>query len=237
MVINADNFKSERKGPFFSAQLYRELNAAIGVEIGQIIEHARKFEVAANWYLTDRRRPMRLAPSKMVTKLDSISNNVRRLLRSLSVSGSGEAEDGPRDREILAALMSGGERNEDPIIEATRRIGRLAEICEGVAAAPKLAQRADQAAIEFGRVGALTVRPGNSGDDAINDWIAAMMGIYRSITGREPATSVGCPGYLDEGIASGPLIRFLKAVPFQGLSDRFDWLRNGGFSAHRTHGG
>ncbi len=26
-------------------------------------------------------------------------------------------------------------------------------------------------------------------------------------------------------------------VPFQGLSDRFDWLRNGGFSAHRTHGG
>ena len=55
-------------------------------------------------------------------------------MRSLGGSGSGEAEDGPGDREILATLMSGGERNEDPIIEATRRIGRLTEICEGVAA-------------------------------------------------------------------------------------------------------
>ena len=39
----------------------------------------------------------------------------------------------------------------------------------------------------------LTVREGNPGDDAVNDWIAAMMAIYRAITGKEPATSVGPP--------------------------------------------
>jgi hypothetical protein len=34
------------------------------------------------------------------------------------------------------------------------------------------------------------VRQGNPGDDAVNDWIADMMSIYRMITGKEPATSV-----------------------------------------------
>ena len=56
------------------------------------------------------------------------------------------------------------------------------------------------------------MRPGNPGDDAVNDWIAAMMGLYRSITGKEPATSVGGSGRPNEGIAEGPLIRFLATA-------------------------
>jgi len=39
-----------------------------------------------------------------------------------------------------------------------------------------------------------------------------MMSIYRVITGKEPATSVGAPKRPNEGIAAGPLIRFLEAA-------------------------
>jgi hypothetical protein len=68
------------------------------------------------------------------------------------------------------------------------------------------------AANEVAEVGKLTVQQGNPGDDAVNDWIAAMLGIYRAITGKEPATSVGAPERSNEGIAAGPLIRFLQAA-------------------------
>ena len=69
-----------------------------------------------------------------------------------------------------------------------------------------MAHCAQKAAIEVAEVGKLTVREGNPGDDAINKWIAAMMTVYRKITGKEPATSVGAPSRSNEGIAAGPLI-------------------------------
>ena len=145
-------------------------------------------------------------------KLDQVAKSARRLLKSLGVNGPDEAADGPGDPEILNALVLLGEPNEDPVIEATRRIGRLTEIIDGVAAAAELERRAKKAAIEVTKVGKLTVREGNPGDDAVNDWIAAMMGLYRRITGKEPATSVGAPEQPNEGIAEGPLIRFLQAA-------------------------
>src|SRR5207248_4951585 len=91
----------------------------------------------------------------------------------------------------------------DPVIEATRRVGRLTEIIDGAVAAAELHRRAKEAAAEVTRVGKLTVREGNPGDDAVNDWIAAMMSLYRMITGQEPATSVGAPKRRNEGIAAG----------------------------------
>lgn len=48
--------------------------------------------------------------------------------------------------------------------------------------------------------------------DAVNDWIAMMMGIYKAITGIDPGTSVGAPLRANEGKASGPLLRFLAAA-------------------------
>ena len=104
------------------------------------------------------------------------------------------------DPEILEALVLIGEPDANPVIEATRRIGRLVEIVEGISAAAVLDRRAQKAAIEVAEVGKLTVREGNPGDDAINDWIAAMMPLYRKITGKEPATSVGAPSRSNEGI-------------------------------------
>jgi hypothetical protein len=92
-----------------------------------------------------------------------------------------------------------GEPHEDPVIEGTRRIGRLVEILDGVAAAVEFERRAKNAATEVVEIGKLTVREGNPGDDVINNWIAAMMSLYRKITGKEPRTSVGGPNKPNEG--------------------------------------
>jgi hypothetical protein len=191
---------------------FQQIATAIGVEVGQVAKHENLFKAAALWYRLDRRRPTRIAPSKLRERLDAIAKNALRLLKSLGVDNSDEAPDGPGNIEIFAALVLLGERNEDPVIQATRRIGRLTEIINGVAAAAELERRAKKAAIEVAEIGKLTVREGNPGDDAVNNWIAAMMDLYRRITGKEPATSVGAPLRSNEGIASGPLIRFLEAA-------------------------
>jgi hypothetical protein len=118
--------------------------------------------------------------------------------------------EGPEDRcetkHIPQHLVLIGERDTSPVLEATRRIGRFVQLVEFAAAAVEFDRRAQQAANEIAQVGKLTVQEGNPGDDAVNDWIATMLGIYRAITGKEPATSVGAPERSNEGIAAGPLI-------------------------------
>jgi len=201
---------------------FDQIATAIDGNVGQIAKQANLFEEAARWYrLTKRRparrrparrRPVRIVPSKMRDKLDEVAKNARRLLKSLGVNNPADAADGPGSRELIAALVLLGERNEDPVIDAVGRIGRLTEIIDGLAAAAALEVRAKRAAIEVKKVGKLTVRKGNRGDDAINDWIAAMMDLYCKITGRKPATSVGGDNRRNEGVAQGPFIRFLQAA-------------------------
>jgi hypothetical protein len=191
---------------------FEQIATAIGVALEQVTHHANLFEAAACWYRLDRGRPKRTAPSKLHEKLDQIARNARRLLKSLGVDSAAEAADGPGDTRILDALVLAGERNADPVMEATRRIGRLVEIVDSIAAAAEFERRAREAAMEVAKFGELTVQEGNPGDDAVNDWIAAMMSCYRAITGEEPATSVGAPGRPNEGIGAGPLIRFLAAA-------------------------
>jgi hypothetical protein len=191
---------------------FEEIATAIGVEIGQIMEHENLFEGAARWYRIDKKRPKRTAPSVLRRKLNQTSKSAHRMLKSLAVNNPNDAADGPGDPEILNALVLMGEPNEDPIIKATGRIGRFVEIIDGLAAAAEFEHRAKQAATEVSKVGKLTVQEGNPGDAAVNDWIAAMIGLYRTITGSEPRTSVGTTGRPNEGIAAGPLIRFLAAA-------------------------
>ena len=191
---------------------FEQIAAAIGVDVGQIAKHENLFEEAARWYRLARRRPTRIAPSKMRDKLDEVAKNARQILKSLGVNSPADAADGPGSRELLAALVLLGERNEDPVIDAVGRIGRLTEIVEGLAAAAKLEVRAKKAAIEVIKVGKLTVRKGNSGDDAINDWTAAMI---RSLSQdyRQGTRNLGWGSQrLNKGIAGGPLIRFLQAA-------------------------
>jgi hypothetical protein len=191
---------------------FDQIATAIGMEVKHIAKHQNLFEAAALWYRSDTRRPTRIASSSLRRKLDQVAKSARRLLKSLGVNDPDEAVDGPGDREILNALVLLGEPDADPVIEATRRIGRFVEIVDSIAAAAELDRRAKKAATEVADVGRLTIREGNPGDDAVNDWIAAMMSLYRTITGDEPATSVGAPERPNEGIAAGPLIRFLEAA-------------------------
>lgn len=191
---------------------FDQIATALGIEVGHIAKHKNQFEAAAIWYRLDRRRPSRIAPSKLRAKLDRVAKSARRLLECLGVNNPDEAADGPGDREILKALVLVGEANEDLVIAATRRVGRLQEIVEGVVAAVEFDRRAKTASTEVAEIGKLTVREANPGDDAINDWVATMMSLYRTITGNEPATSVGAPDRPNEGIAGGPLIRFLGAA-------------------------
>jgi hypothetical protein len=197
--------------PAYAHANFDQIASAIGMEVRHIAKHGNLFEAAALWNRLGR-RPTRIAPSKLRDKLDQIAKSARRLLKSLGVNSPDEAADGPGDIEILNALVLLGESNTDPVIEATRRIGRLVEIIDSVAAAAEFDRRAKKAAAEVAEVGKLTVREGNPGDDAANDWIATMMSLYRMITGEEPATSVGSIGSPNEGIAEGPLIRFLEAT-------------------------
>jgi hypothetical protein len=191
---------------------FEQIAKALGMKAEQIEKHKNQFEAAALWYRLDRRGLRRIVPSKLRGKLDRVAKNARRLLKCLGVDNPDEAADGPGYREILNALVLVGEQDPDPVIEATRRVGRLQEILDGVAAAAELERRARKASTEVAEVGKLTVREGNPGDDAVNDWIATMMSLYRTITGKAPATCVGAPGRPNQGIAAGPLIRFLEAA-------------------------
>jgi hypothetical protein len=125
---------------------FEQIATAITVEVTQIAKHENLFEAAALWYRVDRRRPSRIAPSKSREKLERVTKNARRLLESLGVNDSDEAPDGPGDTEILRALVLAGEPNEYPVIEATRRMGRLVEIIDGTVAAAELHRRAKKAA-------------------------------------------------------------------------------------------
>ena len=200
---------------------FEQIAAAVGMEVEAVAAYARRFEAAARWYRLDRASPRRIAPSISRRDLDGIAKNARRLLESLGVADLNEAVDGPGDPRILDALILMDDHDETPLVRATQRIARLAEIMEGVAAAAELSRRAEQAGAEVARVGKMTVEHGNRGDRAINDWVGAMMTAYRIITGKEPATSVGGPDRPDEGIAGGPLIRFLiaasKPLQIEGL--------------------
>jgi hypothetical protein len=191
---------------------FKQIATAIDIAVHQVVNLETRFEAAARWFRLDRSRPRRAAPSKRGEKLNQVAKGARRLLKSMGINEPDEAADGPGDPEIFQALVLTGEADENPILEATRRIGRLVEIVEGIVAATELERRAQKAATEVAQVGKLTVQEGNPGDDAVNDWIAAMLGIYRKITGKEPATSVGAPGRPNEGKAAGPLIRFLQTA-------------------------
>jgi hypothetical protein len=191
---------------------FDQIATALGIKVEQIAKHASQFEAAALWYRLDTRRPRRIAPSKVCERLDRVAKSARRLLKALGVNDADEAADCPGDHDILKALVLVGDVNEDPVIAATRRIGRLQEIVEGVMAAVEFERRAKTASIEVAEVGNLTVREGNPGDEAINGWVATMMSLYRTITGKAPATSVGAPNRFNQGTAAGPLIRFLEAA-------------------------
>lgn len=197
----------------------RTIAAAIGMDVTDIVKHEKLFDQAAHWYgldcglpRRDRPRPRRTPPSRMRTKLQRIAKSADRLLKHLEVQKTEDAYGGPGNFELLDTMAWAENYDEDAVVTATRRVGRLMEILEAIDATSIIDDCAREAADEVKAIGRLTVRPGHQGVEPVNNWIASMMMAYREITGSEPVTSVGGFDRPNEGVACGPFIRFLGAA-------------------------
>ena len=190
----------------------KEIAKAIGVESSTVEPFLGLLRAAAWWHIA-RRPPFEGSnPTELKRKLRGVADAARRLLHRLGIENHREAADGPGDREIFDAVGLWTGTGDDIIADASARLGRLMALLEAIDAAKLFCDLSQKAASETKELGRLTVPPGNSGDRATNDWIASMMVVYEKITGKEPATSVGGPGRKNEGIAGGPLIRFIQAA-------------------------
>ena len=189
---------------------YEHIATAIGgnVNVDMVMGHANHFEAAAIWYRSNSSSPNRTPPAQLSKRLKRIASAARKLLGHLGINDPAEAADGPTEMTILEFLASAGDGSEDSVNRATGRIGRLVEILEAVEAARDLERRADIAARDVIEIGDLIVPKGHRGEAAVNDWIEAMITVYKKIAGRKPGTSVDAI----ERTAGGPLIRFLETA-------------------------
>ncbi len=209
----------------YTQEDFESIAAAVDKDIADVTKHRTYFENAALMFRldggssSDRERSRSATPTKLRHKLERIENSARRLLKALGVARDDrglvkieEAYDGPGDAETLKLLSWAIEHDESTVVMATRRVGRLAEILEAVEAAADIEQWARRGSREVIKFGRLTVPKGHRGDGAVSGWIAAMLSLYKKITGKQPGTSVGSPETDEEGIAGGPLIRFMEAA-------------------------
>ena len=67
----------------YSTEDHERIAAAINRDVGDLVEHRRLFEWAADWYGLDcglprdaRRRPRRMPPSKMHEKLQRLAKGI-----------------------------------------------------------------------------------------------------------------------------------------------------------------
>jgi hypothetical protein len=197
---------ADRKATY-SKEAFDRIAVAIGKRTADVVAHQEYFENAALAFRLDCGLPSsdlaripKLRPYQMRLKMQQIGKRSRRLLESLGIGHQDgdlkieDAYDGPGDLEILRILSWAANHDEDPVIVATRRVGRLAEILKAVEAARHLEQWADLGANEVIKFRGLTVPTEHQGDVAVNNWIAAMLSVYKRITGKEPGTSVSAPG-------------------------------------------
>ncbi len=201
--------------PTYSTDDFERIATALGQDAADIVRHANSFEAAAIWYRLDSKTPKapdRIAPATLNKKMIQITNAARKLLGHLEVYDPRAADGGPGAIALLEYLASANDNDEDAVVQATARVGRLVAVFEAINAAQELEQRADKGAEDALEIGNLTVPKGHQGDAAVNNWTAAMMSIYSQVTGRKPTTSVRAPGSSDPRKAAGPLIRFLEAA-------------------------
>lgn len=213
------------RAPFvYSPEDFALVAEELRVPIDSVMVHAPSFEEAALWIRLGERRPDRPPPSKVRKELGKIVTAARRLLEHLGVSDVQDAADGPDDEEVRNWLSDASPGGEDSVLADMEKIGLLVEALDAREAAYRLRRAAVKAASDpFYRK---IVPPGNIGDDILNQWIGTMMSLFTRITGKPPGTSVGRTGRPNEGVASGPLIRFLMAAGAPvGLDQSEDALR------------
>ena len=204
----------------YSEDDFGAIAKAVGVHVAIVREHASTFQSAAMFHRFDTERPPKPAPSITARALRGLAKSAAGLLSKLGVESLADAPDGPGNPELLTWLASQrvdevGRWNEmtwgERVVGDTGRVGRLAEILDGIAAVKSLRERAAMAADDTIRIGKLTTKAGHAGDEALNSWISTMLGLYKKITGSEPRMSVTGSQHENEGEPTGPLIRFLTA--------------------------
>jgi hypothetical protein len=110
-------------------------------------------------YRLDLDLPERKKPSELRKRLIQIGNTARKMLRLLGIKDPAQAPDGPA-RDVLQVLASTGhETQEDPIIRATARVGRLVEILDAVDACREIERCAANGAKEAVEIGIKATLP------------------------------------------------------------------------------
>lgn len=182
---------------------YEKIAAAIGKPLDAVEAHARAFEAAARLYQQPDFRAGFLKPSEGRKRLLRISSAAKRLLDALGVQDAAEAPDGPSP-EVMFLLNFADSADEDAIVNATERLGRLVVMLQGIKAATTISPAAAEAAEHIIRIGQLIVPKGNQAGRT-SHWVDSLASIYEKITGRPAGMSVK-PA---TGEAGGPFLRFL----------------------------
>jgi hypothetical protein len=226
--------------PTYSEKHCERIATAAGVSADDILQFRSEFEDAARWYRLNippakrqdgptlelrNQRPKKAKGSSGIRKQSSkksrtlselrkkaeqVEAAARKLLLHLGVCRLGEALDGPGDGELLTFLAAYSASSEEEVIDATARVGRLAELLEAIDAAKCLRARSYKAAQEAAEFAKLLPK-GHQGDVAAIGWTADMMSLYKRITGKEPRFSVLRPGS-GRGRPTGRFLRFLLAA-------------------------
>lgn len=188
-----------------------KIAAALRIPIEAVAAHAHRFERAAFWYPRTEPNPLPNKPSVLRARAEKIRKAARKLLELLEVDDLRNAPDGPGAPWILELLAS-GEASEDSVVRATERIGRLAEIIEGINAVREIEATANKAQQGIQKLADAIGIKGHRGDLALDIWLGMVMSLYKEITGERPKFNVGASGRVDEGVAGGKFIDFLEAA-------------------------
>jgi hypothetical protein len=186
--------------------------ATARVLVDTIERYTPRFEYAAFVFRNFTPNPLPEKPGVLAKKAKQIADSARRLLKHLGVEDAKEAVDGPGIAWIQQLLRLAEGADEDALVSATERIGRLSEIFDAIRAAGELTGWADTAAADAVEYGDLFGIGGHSGDRAFNNWLAEMMSIWKEVTGKPPRFNVGATGGAREGKAYGRFVSFVQAA-------------------------
>lgn len=160
----------------------------------------------------------------------TVDNAFDQLLKKLTFPHP-DTRDDKRDQELMRVLSWSIDGDSDKLEEFLDRIAAYkANLADAVGAAQELIPMLKTSTADLISIRKQTISPRDTGNTHINDLIASLLSIYREFTGREIATSVGEQGSDNEGIATGPVIRYLKLLlaPLDLYTDEH------GLSAHEN---
>lgn len=176
--------------PIYSDTDLDAIAQAVGVTAEKVEAKRQALENAAGWFRTDSRAPRRTPPSTVRRKIADLRKALDR-----------------------AAVLLGDPDVRDAVgYESERQNGNLdaaANAAADLAAWAKTATPATEYEDENGKAKSIVPR-GHVGDAAINDWLAALLSIYKHVAERAAKVSVGSMRKAG-GRDYGPLVRFIQA--------------------------